>query len=83
MRLALSLNYSGPTLALDMDKVLEAERLGYESVWAAEAYGSDAVTPVAWIAARTTRIHVGTRSTRMRHNSETGTQGFPQSIVET
>jgi F420-dependent oxidoreductase-like protein len=60
MRLALSLNYSGPTLALDMDKVLEAERLGYDSVWAAEAYGSDAVTPVAWIAARTTRIHVGT-----------------------
>jgi F420-dependent oxidoreductase-like protein len=60
MRLALSLNYSGPSLALDMDKVLEAERLGYESVWAAEAYGSDAVTPVAWIAARTTRIHVGT-----------------------
>ena len=60
MRLALSLNYSGPSLALDMDTVLEAERLGYESVWAAEAYGSDAVTPVAWIAARTTRIHVGT-----------------------
>jgi F420-dependent oxidoreductase-like protein len=60
MRLALSLNYSGPSLVLDMDTVLEAERLGYESVWAAEAYGSDAVTPVAWIAARTTRIHVGT-----------------------
>src|ERR671923_2898742 len=60
MRLALNLSYSGPTVALDMMKILEAERLGYDSVWSAEAYGSDAVTPVAWIAARTERIHVGT-----------------------
>lgn len=60
MRLALNLSYSGSTLAIDMDTVLEAERLGYDSVWSAEAYGSDAVTPAAWIAARTQRIHVGT-----------------------
>jgi F420-dependent oxidoreductase-like protein len=60
MQLALSLNYSGATMALDADKILEAERLGYASVWSAEAYGSDAVTPAAWIAARTERIHVGT-----------------------
>ena len=60
MQLALNLNYSGASVALDMDKVLEAERLGYSSVWTAEAYGSDAVTPAAWIAARTTRLHVGT-----------------------
>ena len=60
MQLALNLNYSGASVALDMDKVLEAERLGFASVWTAEAYGSDAVTPAAWIAARTTRIHVGT-----------------------
>ena len=60
MRLALNLNYSGASMALDMTKILEAERLGYDSVWSAEAYGSDAVTPAAWIAARTERIHVGT-----------------------
>ncbi len=60
MQLALNLNYSGASVALDLDKVLEAERLGYTSVWTAEAYGSDAVTPAAWIAAHTTRIHVGT-----------------------
>ena len=60
MRLALTLNYSGARMSIDMDKVLELERLGYDSVWSAESYGSDAVTPVAWIAARTTRIHVGT-----------------------
>jgi len=60
MQLALNLNYSGATLAIDIDRILEAERLGYASVWTAEAYGSDAVSPAAWIAARTTRIHVGT-----------------------
>ena len=60
MQLALSLNYSGASLSLDIDKVLEAERLGYSSVWTAEAYGSDAVSPAAWMLARTTRIDVGT-----------------------
>jgi F420-dependent oxidoreductase-like protein len=60
MQLALTLNYSGATLALDLPTILEAERLGYSSVWTAEAYGSDAVTPAAWVAARTERIHVGT-----------------------
>jgi F420-dependent oxidoreductase-like protein len=60
MRLALNLSYSGSTFAIDMPAILEAERLGYDSVWTAEAYGSDAVTPAAWILARTERIHVGT-----------------------
>src|SRR5262245_66476495 len=60
MKLALHLSYSGPRLELDLAKVLEAERLGFDSVWTAEAYGSDAVSPAAWIAARTQRIHVGT-----------------------
>jgi len=60
MRLALSLNYSGAAMSLDIARITEAERLGYDSVWTAEAYGSDAVVPAAWIAARTERIHVGT-----------------------
>jgi F420-dependent oxidoreductase-like protein len=60
LRLALSLGYSGAHVAIDMPLVLEAKRLGYDSVWSAEAYGSDAVTPAAWVAARTERIHVGT-----------------------
>ena len=42
-----------------MDEVLEAERLGYNSVWSGEAYGTDAVTSTAWILARTTRIKAG------------------------
>ncbi len=60
MRLALGQGYSGAALSGDVSRVLEAERLGYDSVWTAESYGSDAVTTIAWIAARTTRIHVGT-----------------------
>jgi alkanesulfonate monooxygenase SsuD/methylene tetrahydromethanopterin reductase-like flavin-dependent oxidoreductase (luciferase family) len=39
--------------------VEEAERLGYDSVWTAEAYGSDAATPLAWLAAGTTTIRLG------------------------
>ena len=60
MKLALTLDYSGARMSLDIEKILELERLGYDSVWSAESYGSDAVTPAAFIAARTTRIHVGT-----------------------
>ena len=43
-----------------MDKVLLAERLGFDSVWTAEAYGSDAITPLAYLAALTKRIRLGT-----------------------
>src|SRR3954453_22468110 len=42
------------------ETVLAAEDCGFESVWTAEAYGSDAFTPLTWYAARTTRIKLGT-----------------------
>src|SRR5258705_14016177 len=42
------------------DVVQEAERLGYESVWTAEAYGSDVFSPLCWVGARTKRIKLGT-----------------------
>jgi F420-dependent oxidoreductase-like protein len=58
MRLGLNVGYSGARMRLDMDLIAEADRLGFHSVWTAEAYGSDAVVPLAWIAARTERIHV-------------------------
>ena len=60
MKLGLMLGYSGARYKLPMDLILEAEQLGYDSVWTAEAYGSDAVTPVAYVLARTTRIKAGT-----------------------
>jgi len=65
MRLGLNAGYSGSTIDLPMDLVQEADRLGYYAVWTAEAYGSDAVTPLAWIGARTQRIHLGTAIMQM------------------
>src|SRR5215470_14392656 len=59
MKLGMVLRFPGEA-GLDMAPVLEAERLGYSSVWVGEAYGTDAVSPVAWMLARTTRIKVGT-----------------------
>jgi F420-dependent oxidoreductase-like protein len=60
MKLGLISVYPGANLVLPMDQILEAERLGYDSVWTAEAWGSDAVSPAAWILACTTRMRVGT-----------------------
>src|SRR4030095_13788819 len=66
MRLALSCGYSGARMRLDMDLIGEADRLGFHSVWTAEAYGSDAVTPLAWIAARTEKNHVAAGMLQMQ-----------------
>ena len=60
MKLGLALGYSGAKLDLPMDNILLAERLGFDSLWTAEAYGSDAITPLAYIAAKTSRIRLGT-----------------------
>jgi F420-dependent oxidoreductase-like protein len=59
MRLGLNLGYWGTSLAKSASLVVEAERLGYDSVWTAEAYGSDAITPLAYLAGRTDRIKLG------------------------
>src|SRR5947199_3539814 len=61
LKLGLNLGYWGggpPPGALE--SIQEAERLGFESVWSAEAYGSDALMPLAWWGARTERIKLGT-----------------------
>ncbi len=65
MRLGLNLGYWGSAPADSVALAQEAERLGYHSVWTAEAYGSDAVTTLTWLAAKTERIHVGTSVMQM------------------
>src|SRR5438094_442977 len=60
MRLGVALGYWGAEPWDPIDLVLEAERLGFDSCWSAEAYGSDAFSPLAWIGARTKRIKLGT-----------------------
>ncbi|MCX6421485.1 MAG: LLM class flavin-dependent oxidoreductase, partial [Actinobacteria bacterium] len=60
MKLGLNLGYwGGGNDADNLALAQEADRLGYSVVWAAEAYGSDAATVLAWVAAQTTRIDVG------------------------
>ena len=65
MRLGVVAGYAPAALNVPMDEILEAERLGYDSVWTSEAYGSDAVSVASWILARTTRIRVGTAIMQM------------------
>ncbi|MDL5201302.1 LLM class F420-dependent oxidoreductase [Streptomyces sp. ALI-76-A] len=74
MRLGLALGYwgRGPD-AGHVPLAQEAERLGYDSVWTAESWGSDAFTPLTWIAARTTRIGLGTAVAQMAARSPTTT----------
>lgn len=61
MKLALGLDlYRGATMEVPVDQVRRAEELGYHSVWTAEAYGSDAFSPLAYLAAFTSRIKLGT-----------------------
>ncbi|MBN9085612.1 MAG: LLM class F420-dependent oxidoreductase [Reyranella sp.] len=60
MKLGLSIGYSRAHLDVPVALVQRAEQLGYDSVWTAEAYGSDAVTPLAFLAAKTERIKLGT-----------------------
>src|ERR1700678_4284210 len=61
MKLGVHIGYwgLGLTSADQLAIVQEAERLGYDSVWAAEAYGSDAASVLAWLAGQTTRIRLG------------------------
>jgi len=67
VRLGVHVGYWGLGLspAEQLELVREAERIGYDSLWAAEAYGSDAVSVLAWLAAQTERIRLGSAILQM------------------
>ena len=65
LKLGLTLGTGGNKASIDMDYVHEAENLGFDSVWTAEAWGSDALSPAAWILAQTNKIKVGTGIVQM------------------
>jgi F420-dependent oxidoreductase-like protein len=65
MRLGLLAGQFGPKLTIPFELIQEAERLGYDSVWTAEAYGNDAIVPLSFIAARTAKIGLGTAIMQM------------------
>ncbi|MGY1785171.1 LLM class F420-dependent oxidoreductase [Geodermatophilus sp. SYSU D00698] len=74
MRLGLSLGYwgAGPPPG-QAELVALAEDLGFDSVWTAEAYGSDALTPLAWLGSRTTRLRLGTGVVQVSARTPTAT----------
>ena len=73
MRLGINLGYWGTAVAEDSSIITEVEKLGYHSVWTAEAYGSDALTPLAFLAARTETIKLGAGIMQMPARSPTMT----------
>jgi F420-dependent oxidoreductase-like protein len=75
VRLGVTLGYfgGGTRPAEQLALAAEAERLGYDSVWAAEAYGSDAATVLAFVAARTRRVAIGSAVLQIPARSPTMT----------
>ncbi|MGH3519863.1 MAG: LLM class F420-dependent oxidoreductase [Haloechinothrix sp.] len=66
MKLGYHIGYwsAGPPSGA-LEAIMEAERLGFDSVWTAEGYGSDALSPLAWWGASTSRINLGTNIVQM------------------
>jgi F420-dependent oxidoreductase-like protein len=74
MKLALQLGYWSAQPPPDaLAKVLEAERLGFDTVFTAESWGSDAFTPLAWWGSQTSRIKLGTSIVQLSGRTPTGT----------
>ena len=73
MKLGLNIGYASRKLTLPLELIAEAERLGFDSVWTSEAYGSDAVTTSTWILAHTKKIRVGTAILQMPARAPTMT----------
>jgi len=66
LKLAFNTGYwAGGPPAGAAESIVEAERLGFDSVWCSEAYGSDALTPLAWWGSRTERVRLGTAIVQM------------------
>ncbi|MBM3673999.1 MAG: LLM class F420-dependent oxidoreductase [Actinobacteria bacterium] len=74
MKLGFMIGYWGAQPPANVPELLaEAERLGYTSAWSAEAYGSDALTPLAWWGSQTSRIQLGTSIVQMSARTPTAT----------
>src|ERR671933_1111721 len=74
LKLGLNTGYwaGGPPPGIT-ESIAEAERLGYDSIWTAEAYGSDGLTPLAWWGSETERLRLGTAITQMSARQPTAT----------
>jgi len=74
LKLGLQLGYWGAGPPADLAGIaVEAEALGYDSIWTAEAWGSDAFTPLAWVGASTSKIRLGTSVVQLSARTPTAT----------
>ena len=77
MKLGLQLGYWGRgPVPNTLETVLAAEAMGYDSLWTAEAWGSDALTPLAWYGAHTTTLKLGQGITQLSARTPTATAAF-------
>ena len=65
MKLGMLAGAGGAKLRINLDRIKHAEKLGFDSVWTAEAWGGDAVTSATWMLANTKKINVGTAIMQM------------------
>src|SRR5215212_4777520 len=74
LRLGLNVGYwgAGPPPGIEAT-IAEAEELGFDSLWTAEAYGSDVLTPLAWWGSRTRRMRLGTAIVQLSARAPTAT----------
>ncbi len=81
MKLGLSLGYWGRGPDPDaLEKILEAEAMGFDSMWTAEAWGSDALTPLAWYGSRTTTMMLGQSITQISARTPAATAMAMQTL---
>ena len=80
MKLGLALEWAGAKIAVPVARVQLAEKLGFDSVWSAEAYGSDAFTPLAFLAAHTQRIRLGTAVAQLAARTPAATAMAAQTL---
>jgi F420-dependent oxidoreductase-like protein len=73
VKLGIMIPWNGPRVRIPVETIRLAEALGYDSLWSAEAYGSDALTPLAYIAALTRRIRLGTSLLQLAARTPTAT----------
>lgn len=73
MKLGIGLGYSPRKLKIPMEDILFAEKMGFDSVWAAESYGSDSVSVASYVLAQTSKIKVGTAIMQMQARTPTMT----------
>lgn len=73
LKLGLMLGYSGRHINIDYAQIQRAESLGFDSVWTAESWGSDAVSPLAWIGPQSKTLRLGTSIMQMPGRSPANT----------